>query len=497
MWPVFNLFRKMPEIGLEKSPREFIVDPDQITCPVPRVLWVELTSTCPFDCVFCTRKTRFGAGQHLNFEVYKAVIGELESPEFIGLNYSGESIYYPRLLEAVRLANATGASTELVTAFAPISKKLLEELVASGLDRLAISLHTLDPRQYLDVYRFGSLELLQERIDDFLSIKEKLGAKKPRLDFCFVALHENLGQLAAVAQYALQVGAAEIFIHPVIGRHPLPHDFSRELSANRLQESFKSNLRDAVASARAAAPGVPITILNPDVDPDPQLGYSPAYFAPPLPSGARIHTCDQSPFESVHILANRDVVICEVLDEVPLGNLGEHSLREIWDGERYREFRKKYVMAEISECCSCVWKMAYLPAPWKSAIGAADGRSPQLLRGWYLGGRETVIWSKGRSLLALRGAFQSRRVRVVGILPPALGRKANTLRVSCNKLLLGNITNPGDSVLGFDRTFRLSARGGTFIFEFVTEHTFRPATWSINTDQRDLGFALERMELLQ
>ena len=26
------------------------------TWPLPRVLWIELTSRCPFDCVFCSRK---------------------------------------------------------------------------------------------------------------------------------------------------------------------------------------------------------------------------------------------------------------------------------------------------------------------------------------------------------------------------------------------------------------------------------------------------------
>jgi len=29
----------------------------------PRTLWVELTSKCPFDCIFCSRQLRRGAGQ--------------------------------------------------------------------------------------------------------------------------------------------------------------------------------------------------------------------------------------------------------------------------------------------------------------------------------------------------------------------------------------------------------------------------------------------------
>jgi MoaA/NifB/PqqE/SkfB family radical SAM enzyme len=67
---------------------QFAIDPEFVTTNTPKVLWIELTSKCPFDCVFCTRKVRFGAGRNLDFEIFKRVIGELEEPDFIGLNYS-------------------------------------------------------------------------------------------------------------------------------------------------------------------------------------------------------------------------------------------------------------------------------------------------------------------------------------------------------------------------------------------------------------------------
>ena len=50
---------------------EFAIDPDLVTAPVPKVLWIELTSKCPFDCIFCTRRMRFGAGRNLDFDIYR------------------------------------------------------------------------------------------------------------------------------------------------------------------------------------------------------------------------------------------------------------------------------------------------------------------------------------------------------------------------------------------------------------------------------------------
>jgi MoaA/NifB/PqqE/SkfB family radical SAM enzyme len=396
---------------------QFAIDPEFVTTTVPKVLWIELTSKCPFDCVFCTRKVRFGAGRNLDFEIFRRVVAELEEPDFIGLNYSGESIYYPRLLEAIALAKSTGAFTELVSAFSTIPKPLLQGIVESGLDRLAVSLHTMDAGQYKSLYRFGSLDLLKQRIADFLEMRERAGGSRPRLDFCFVAMSENLHQLPQVVEYARSLGVPEVSIHPVIGRHPVPHDFSRELIADKLREEFKDSLRSMIAETKAAYPGFAINVLNPDLDVNPKVTGIPGYFAPPLPPGARIYSCDQSPFESVHILANGTVVVCEVHDETAMGNLEKQSLREIGQSDVYRAFRRKYVEGGNLRCRSCVWKFAYRPGTWTAGIDAAAGMSPQLLRGWHPYDGSGSIWSRKNSLLALAAMPGHRRVVISGTLP--------------------------------------------------------------------------------
>ena len=474
---------------------DFTPDPDFFTAPRPKILWIELTSKCPFDCIFCTRRTRFGAGRHLDFEVYRKLIAELDAPDFIGLNYSGESLYYPKLLDAIRLAAATGAATELVSAFSTVSPAVLRGIVESGLDRLAISLHTMDREQYQAIYQFGSLDLLKQRVADVQELKATLGVQKPRLDFCFVAMSENLHQLPAVAAYARSVGAREISIHPIIGRHLVPHDFSRELHGNQLRSGFKYELRAEVEALRSAHPGFAVNVLNPDVDLNPRLSHSPGYYSPLLPDGARIHSCDQSPFESVHVLAGGNVVVCEVHDEVSLGNLHEQSLREIWTGERYRDFRRRYVTGSVPECRTCVWKMAYLPSPFRPAVIAAEGMSPQLLRGWHSDISDGIVWSKRQGLAALANPRRARRVKIAGVLPFAPGPEANRLGLVCNGYPLGNIQNDSAALKTFNTVFTLPEGWDALYFEFTTSHLFRPSLHSSTGDSRDLGMGLARLEV--
>src|SRR5688500_833187 len=88
------------------------------TSPLPTILWIELTSRSPFDCVFCSRRLLRGKGMHMDFAVYARLIAQLRDPQVIRLNYSGESAHYPHLVESCRLAAETGATVELVTALA-------------------------------------------------------------------------------------------------------------------------------------------------------------------------------------------------------------------------------------------------------------------------------------------------------------------------------------------------------------------------------------------
>ena len=108
----------------------------------PRVIWIELTSKCPFTCLFCSRQHERGSGMHMDFDVYRRLVSQLYRPEIIRLNYSGESMHYPQLTEAIRLARATGATTELVSALGSAARPAIEGLVDAGLHRLSVSIHS-------------------------------------------------------------------------------------------------------------------------------------------------------------------------------------------------------------------------------------------------------------------------------------------------------------------------------------------------------------------
>jgi MoaA/NifB/PqqE/SkfB family radical SAM enzyme/GT2 family glycosyltransferase len=458
----------------------------------PRKIWVELTSKCPLDCIFCSRKTLRGSGGHMPYGLFESLVRQVTDPRAFLLNYSGESTVYPDLIPAIRLARATGAFVELVSALVCAPDAMLRELCESGLGRLTVSVHAVSETKFAEIYRYGSFETLRARLTRFLDLCRTV-RHPPIVDLAFVAMDRNLEELSAVAAFAKSLGLRSISIFPVIRRDPIPVRFPEELaSSGDPRPDFRAKLLSAAGRAREACPEVTFTVCNPSfTSSDPCLGEVPGPFPGLLPPGGRIHSCEQDPWETMHVLSNGDVVACEVLDKVPLGNIARQSLAQIWDGEGYRRFRERYHRAEVAECRWCPWKKAYRPGPIQSEIIASRGRSAQLLQGWHEPSNEPHVWSSQQAMAVLAPRPGSEVLHLAGLLPPGPPGVANELVVRCHQTEIGTVVNPGQETMPFRRDFAI--RNGleqTWPIEFRTREVYRPSERGTSADRRDLGFAL-------
>ena len=455
----------------------------------PRTLWIELTSKCPYDCVFCSRKLRRGAGVHLPFPVYRELVESLAAPRRLVLNYSGESLCYPDLVPAIEFGRSRGAFVELVSAFSSIAPEMVTPLAHSGLGRLTVSVHAASDAEYRHIYRHASFTQLEARLTEFLAASAA-AAHPPAVDLAFVAMDRNLGQLASVAAFAERIGVGDLTIWPVLRRDDIPERFSSELEAGgEARGEFLERVAAAVAEVERAGGGVKLLFSRPVKAG--VIGEAPLPFPAALPEGARIHGCEQNPWETAHVLSNGDVVVCEALDKIPMGNLLEQPMAEIWRGEAYREFRRGYPRGEAPACRACPWKRAYVPGPPRSEILARDGSSAQLLYGWHENRGEDVVWSTQQAAAVLRRAPGSRTIHVSGILPPGPAGDANELAISCNGTGIGSVRNPWEELMPFGLDFPAPAAAGQQLnIAFRARHMLRPRERGMGTDDRDLGFAL-------
>lgn len=432
----------------------------------PAVIWIELTSKCPLRCVFCSRENLRGDGEHMSMAMFESVLRSLDCPEIIRLNYSGESANYPWLIEAITETKAiTGAQVEMVTSLVSMPMGTIRRLAGSGIDRVSISLHTLDQMRFPILYGGGTLESFEQRLKCLLQTVRS-ESRPPAIDFAVVAMDSNVAELPAIVSLAGQSGASSLSIHPVISRPGVPPRFDRETGEDgRLTQAFQIAFDSSVQAARDANPGVRVCVARP-----PDFGRRVGAF-----------TCDQNPFETLHILSDGDVVPCEVMDRKAIGNLRYSTLRDIWQGPEYRDFRDRYAKNEIPECASCIFRTPI------TEIGAV-----RTSWGWHERDESGALWSRTTSSFECEGNGQTSLI-LSGLLPS--GPQSNCVEFLRDGKRIALVRNKGDQPHPFRLELRLDDREQTNRFVARVEHGFSPWRRGLSNDARELGFALFSAEL--
>jgi len=448
----------------------------------PRIVWFELTSKCPVDCVFCSRKFIRGSGEHIPFELFTRTLAELERPAVIRLSYSGESGHYPQLAEAIDAAKASGAEVELVTALVSVPDRAIRAM-AERLDRITISLHTTTDPDFQRIYRYGSFAEFERKLNVLEEVREARG--KPIVDFCFVAMESNLPALEGVVRLARDRYVKDVFIQPVMRRESISYSFPELDTDGRHQRLFAAALRVAVDELQPRYCGVRVRIVNPAIDDRPSNSCQ-------MSAGEEIVECAEDPDQTVHIMSNGDVISCGWRQSSPLGNLFTARFLEIWRSPAYEAFRKEHRAGRDAVCRKCHFKKTQPAGPPAESIEPRKAPLRQMRGGWMeQDDGDDVLWGSGEAVLELSSSKPILHLR--GGLPPGPGGEHNTLTILADGKEIAQIENRArGKMLHFDRGLALPPASGdstkVIRLRFRTLHEYGPRNRAPNGDGRRLGF---------
>lgn len=134
--------------------------------PEPVRLEIEPTNACNSHCIFCPRHEMDRKIGYMNIKKFRDFLDRFKnyrekmwlnkisnslnypSITFCGL---GEPLLHPEILNFVSESHSRGFKTQVTTNGNLLNEKIVGNLVDSGLDELAISLHSLDPIAYRDL----------------------------------------------------------------------------------------------------------------------------------------------------------------------------------------------------------------------------------------------------------------------------------------------------------------------------------------------------------
>jgi radical SAM protein with 4Fe4S-binding SPASM domain len=282
---------------------------------LPLALNVEPTNQCNLSCPLCP----VGGGRNLRpprfmepaqFETL--VIGAQGRIPAMVLHNDGEPLLHPELPQMIRLAADAGIRVELSTnGMLLASGRLAQELVASGLRRLVVSLDGGDQETLARYRRGAEFERITEGVRLLARARRKLGSPWPVIEVQCLLLRTNEDQRGTMPRLARGLGA-DLLTEKSAALMDLPLcDPATELLAAEFLPSDPSDSRYVVDEAgRLTLKGDPSALCR------------------------GIHT-------RMVVLADGTVVpcCCDHHAEHPMGNAFTEPLGDIWRGARFRTFR--------------------------------------------------------------------------------------------------------------------------------------------------------------
>lgn len=200
-------------VGLKMSFYFSRLTKSPITLGKPFSLSIEPTTACNLGCPACpsglkvfTRPTG-----KLDLNEHEGWLKQLVPTVFyINYYFQGEPFLHPQFLEIIKQAKKQKIYTATSTNAHFIDDKKARKIVASGLDRLIISIDGLTQETYESYRVNGTLQKVIDGSRALAKAKQELKSQTPYLIFQFLVVKANEHQVEEVQQLADEIGIDEV-----------------------------------------------------------------------------------------------------------------------------------------------------------------------------------------------------------------------------------------------------------------------------------------------
>lgn len=147
----------------------------------PVRIWLETTNACNLRCVMCPNSTDFSSVRgNMDIDLYESIISQISGKvNDLNLSHRGEPLFHPDLEKMIRIASDHRLATRIHTNATLLDAQRSTSLLEAGPDLVSFSFDGYDKETYESVRVGGIYEKTLENIRFFLSEKRRLGLTKP------------------------------------------------------------------------------------------------------------------------------------------------------------------------------------------------------------------------------------------------------------------------------------------------------------------------------
>jgi MoaA/NifB/PqqE/SkfB family radical SAM enzyme len=318
---------------------------------LPVCLYLETTNRCNLLCTTCPRTyAELEPPADMSWELFTSIVDQIPNLSRAVLHGVGEPMLVKNLPRMVRYLKDRGTYVLFNTNGTVLNEKNGRALITAGLDELRVSFDAADAKSYRAIRGKNYFHRILKNVRAFRELQQREGHDKPRVSAWLTGMRETVEQLPDFVRVAAETGVKEVYLQRLVFFAENAIGKARPDQALYEQMSSDEAAHIDRAAELAASLGVTFSASGAASEPGMSLKCSD--------SGSPWSLC-RRPWTVMYITANGHALPCCIApfsqrgyENYTLGDATQQSLREIWSGEAYRDFRRGLMSDKPPDACA-------------------------------------------------------------------------------------------------------------------------------------------------
>jgi len=344
-----------PSLRLRVDPRRYHESAEQertgVVDRLPVCLYLETTNRCNLLCTTCPRTyAELEPPADMRWDLFTSIVDQVPDLARAVLHGVGEPMLVKNLPRMVRYLKDRGVYVLFNTNGTVLNERNGRALIDAGLDELRVSLDAANPTSFRAVRGKDYFNRILKNVRAFRALQEAEGHDRPRVSAWLTGLKETVKELPAFIRVAADIGVREVYLQRLVFFDDEAVGMARPDQA--LFERLTGEDARYLEEAEALACSLNITFS--------------ASGAASEPGSSLKKTVDDSPWSLcrrpwtlMYVTANGRAIPCCIApfsqrgyEHYTLGDATQQTLREIWNGPAYRDFRTALLSDEPPHACA-------------------------------------------------------------------------------------------------------------------------------------------------
>jgi radical SAM protein with 4Fe4S-binding SPASM domain len=317
---------------------------------MPVCLYLETTNRCNLLCTTCPRTyAELEPPADMSWELFTSIIDQTPGLQRAVLHGVGEPMLVKHLPRMVSYLKERNVYVLFNTNGTVLNERNGRALIEAGLDELRVSLDAANARTYREIRGKNYFSRILKNVRAFRDLQEREGHDKPRVSAWLTGLRETIEELPDFVRVAAETGVKEVYLQRLVFFDENAIGKARPDQA--LYERLSGEEAVYLDRATALAKSLGVTFSASGAASEPGMSLKRGAEGSPWAMCRR-------PWTVMYITANGRALPCCIApcsqhgyENYTLGNATQQTLREIWSGEAYRDFRDALMSDKPPTAC--------------------------------------------------------------------------------------------------------------------------------------------------